>query len=201
MFPWVFQTGDVSLVGLNSATAPDNRLQNTWAGVVSSAQLDRLDDRLGRLGSAIVVVHHNCVSLHRNAHECPWSSFRLRNASELRAVCARHDVALLVSAHHHVPTVYHGPGTPELLLPAACSFPNAYVLLTIDERGAVARLVPLASAAELQESYHAARTGAPLGQGILSLVERQFARPRRSGSFEDCSLSDDTERRGAGYHR
>jgi len=173
-FPWVLEAGNVSLIGLNSATVPDGRLQDTWRGAVSSAQLDALDDVLADAEAAVVVVHHNCARLHENAETHPWSAFRLENAHALRAVCTRHDVGLLVSAHHHVPAVCDGTETPELLLPAVCSFPNAYVRLTVSEQGTVARLVPLATPEELEEAYAAVRSGSPLGRGILSLVERRF---------------------------
>lgn len=177
-YPVVWQCGDVTLVGLNSAAAEDGSLAGTWGGAVSTRELDRLDSVLGTARSPIVIVHHNCSSLVESADSRPWRRFRLRNADRLREVCDRNDVSLVVSAHHHVPAAVEGTGPTELIAPAVCSFPNAYLLLRVSSHGTVARMVPLAGPEGMAESYAAARSGSTLGRGILSLVLDEFPSSR-----------------------
>lgn len=173
-FPWVLDCGPVSLVGLDSATSPDGGLRGTWSGAVSASQLRRLDDVLAPLDTPIVLVHHNRSALHPDAGAEPWSNFRLRDHETFATICARHEVPLIVSAHHHVPALVDGR-PPELILPAVCSYPNAFALLEIGRSGTTVRLVPVATASERRVAHRVARTGPPLSQGIVSLVEARFS--------------------------
>lgn len=174
-FPWVREVGGLTLVGVNSAATQSGALGDTWGGRVSRAQLDRLDRLLPELSQPVVFVHHNCGALPEHPSDGPWERFSLDNAAALLERCAHHGVSLIVSGHHHVPAVRKFGRVTEVMAPALCSFPNACLLLTVTATGTTIRIVPVADAAGLRESHRAARTGKPLGAGIIDLVETRLA--------------------------
>jgi Icc protein len=174
-FPWVREIGEVSLVGVNSAATRSGGLADTWGGRVSRAQLDRLDSLLPELSRPVLFVHHNCGPLPEHPSDGPWERFSLDNAAALLECCEHHGVSLIVSGHHHVPAVRKFGSVTEVMAPALCSFPNACLLLTVTATGTTIRIVPVADAAGLRESYAAARTGKPLGVGIIGFVETRLA--------------------------
>lgn len=174
-FPWVREVGGVSLVGINSASTPSDALADTWGGRISRTQLDCLDGLLPELSHPILFVHHNCGPLPEHPETGPWARFSLDNAAALLERCQRYGVSLVVSGHHHVPAVREFGNVTEIMAPALCSFPNACLLVTVTRTGTTLRLVPVADGSGLRESYRAARTGKPLGSGILDLVETRLA--------------------------
>jgi Icc protein len=174
--PSVTDVGPVTLVGVDSATAPDGSLRGTWGGRVGPDTREWLDETLPALEPPVaVVVHHNLAALPENPGG-KWTNFPLRDATAVRDLLAEHDIRLAISAHHHVPAVArHGP-TNELIVPAVCSFPQAMLRLRIGPDGTTAWLVPLATPPELRAAYFAALSGKPLGVGILRMVEQRLDR-------------------------
>lgn len=173
-FPWVRRIGDTALIGINSVATSDGTLQETWGGVVGQPQLDWLDSQLPRLSQPIVFVHHNCGPLPEHPEAGNWNRFALENAAEFVTCCERHGVSMILSAHHHVPVIRRLGSVTEVISPALCSFPNAFLVLRIAAHGTAVQFVPVTDKAGLRESYAAARDGKPLGRGILSLVENRF---------------------------
>jgi len=183
-YPSATPVGDVTLVGLNSATLPDRSLRNSWRGAVSARQLERLDDLLARVPNPIVCVHHNLGPLPEHSPGTPWSWFAAANASDLVEILNDRDVLLAFSGHHHVPARVERGSTTEILAPATCSYPQAYLLLDVDERGTRVTIHPLATDDGLEEAIASARTDDPLGPTVLSIVDGRLADDaltRRSG--------------------
>ncbi|RQG99937.1 metallophosphoesterase family protein [Natrarchaeobius oligotrophus] len=174
-FPTVARFGGVDVVGLNTASTPDDRLSG-WGGDVSDEQLAALDDRLSSLENPIVCCHHNLYPLAEQPEAEPWEWFSLDRPAALEAVLSNHDVPLVVSAHHHLPAATVRDDLRELIVPPVCSFPQAYCVLEIDERGTTARLVPLATPEETVEAYWHAATGDPLGRGVLEMASSRLER-------------------------
>lgn len=172
--PFITDVGAMTLVGVDSATATEGALRETWSGRVGPETREWLAETLPTLEPPIaVVVHHNLGALPENPGG-KWGNFPLQDATAVRDLLAKHDIPLAISAHHHVPAVArHGP-TTELLAPAACSFPQAMLWLDIGPTGTTAWLVPLATPPELRAAHRAARTGKPLGVGVLRAVERRL---------------------------
>jgi 3',5'-cyclic AMP phosphodiesterase CpdA len=169
-YPFVRAVGDLTLVGLNTETLPDGSLADAWEGAVSAAQLDALDAALGDADTPVVFAHHNLARQPEHPDHPEWTRFALRDPGPLQAVLAAHDAPLLFSAHHHVPAATTVDGIREVVAPAVCSFPNAYLLVEVDRTGTTVYMVPLATREELATSYVSGRDGTYHGQGITRLV-------------------------------
>ena len=150
--PFVERIGGVDLVGLNSATAADDSLDNTHGGHISHAQLAWLADVLPPLDCPVVVLHHNLT--RRESQDMPATEdiYQLDNADEVATVLANCGVSLVLAGHTHWPAVGTLAGVREVVLPATCSFPQAHGLIHIGPEGADIELIPLADQSGLQEA-------------------------------------------------
>lgn len=171
--PFTLDIGPVTVVGVNTASAPDRSLCDTWGGRVGERDREWLAGVLPDVETPVVVVHHNVATLPDNPGG-KWANFPLRDADAVRDLLVAADVPLVVSAHHHVPAAVRHGSTTELLAPAVCSFPQAMLLVETGPGGTVVRHVPLADVAGIRESHRLARTGTPLGTGVLVMVERRL---------------------------
>ena len=172
-FPAVVEVGGVTLVGLNSAAAPDGSLASTHDGAVSPDQLEGLDAVLENAENPIVVAHHNLPGLGAGG-EAWLPHDPVRDADSLLAVLERHDVPLHVSGHIHVPMVARTAGVTGLVCPALCSFPQAYLLLDVDSDGTTVTYVPVATSEEADEAYECGRTHSSRSEAVCELVTRQL---------------------------
>lgn len=183
--PFAREVGGLTLLGVNSASAGSD-LQGTWGGRVGATQREWLRERAAAAETPVLLTHHNLGPLPEHPGGLPWSNFPAEDGEAVVDVCWATDVPLVVSAHHHVPAVrsrgeHDGEAaadTPEppteVLAPAVCSFPQASLHLTVGPRGTTVRLVPVADRAGVAEARRLARTGKPLGQGVLDLVETRL---------------------------
>lgn len=172
--PFAMEVGPLTVLGVDTATAPDGRLRETWGGALGGEGRDRLEVALARAERPVVVAHHNLAPLPENPGG-KWARFPMRDAGAVRDLLCEHDVPLAVTAHHHVPAARrHGP-TAEVLAPAVCSFPQASLVLEVGPGGTTVRLVPLADESGVREARRHALCGKPLGRGILTLVESRLA--------------------------
>lgn len=171
-YPFVERVGGIDLVGINSASTPDGSLADTHRGAVSDAQLDWLATTLSDLCNPVVVCHHNV--LHPQTHTGSFPSgdfYQLRNAGAVRETLTAGGVECVVSGHIHWPAVGEQAGLTEVIAPAVCSFPQAYLLLEVGPDGTAVRLVPLADRAGLEEAYVHAREGNEHGRGIAAWAD------------------------------
>lgn len=171
--PFTVDVGPLTVVGIDTATAGDGGLQSTWGGRVGQRDREWLAEVLPGIETPVVVVHHNAAALPENPGG-PWANFSLQDAAAVRDLLVAADVPLVVSAHHHVPAVLGHGATTELIAPAACSFPQAMLLVETGPEGTVVRHAPLADEAGVAEAHRLARGGRPLGRGILRMVERRL---------------------------
>ncbi|WP_458204979.1 metallophosphoesterase family protein [Haladaptatus sp. NG-SE-30] len=160
--PFHERVGGVDILGLNSASTPDDSLADCHDGEISSDQLAWLDETLPRTDSPLVLMHHNLPGLSDESDARSWrSSFPTRNADELARVLSRHDVPLHISGHLHVPAVTETMGVREIVAPSLCSFPQAYLLLEVGPAGTTVRFVPTAGPDGTREAYtHAKKDSA-----------------------------------------
>jgi Icc protein len=186
--PFCERIDGVDLVGLNSASMPDGSLSETHAGAISSDQLAWLDSTLDGAENPVVALHHTVSGAPSYTDELDDSKhYRIRNSTALVDVLDAHGVELVLSGHIHWPVVSQLGSAYELTAPAACSFPQASLLVSIEPQGTTVSMVPLADRAGYAEAYrHAGRAE---GRG-RTMTERV-----KDGYFESFPLVDESERR------
>lgn len=172
--PTVVDAGPVSVLALNTASAPDRSLRSTWGGRVSEHDRAWLADTLETVAQPLVLCHHNVGAL-LDAPGGKFEHFQLQDAPAATRVLTDHDVPLVLTGHHHVPAVTAHGMTTEVLAPAICSYPQAMLVVDIEHDGTTVRLVPLATQSEIAAARAAAVTGKPLAQGIATLVDRRMS--------------------------
>jgi hypothetical protein len=174
--PFVERVGDLSVVGLDSASNADGSLGDTHEGEVGPDQRAWLDAVLPDLSNPVVALHHSVSHPSTHAEGFPDSDlYQAGDAVELERVLARHDVPLVVSGHLHWPGVAPlASAGYELVAPAVCSFPQAYTLLHVGPGGTTVELVPLADRAGLEEAYVHAREGAAHGRGVAARADSRL---------------------------
>lgn len=174
-FPTSKTLGNITLIGLNTAYAADESLNDHWGGRVGDAQIERLESLLETLTNPIVCLHHNLGPLPEHLSEQPWTWFPAEDGNHLIKVLENQSVPLAISGHHHVPTTVQRGDVTELMCPPVCSFPQSYLLLTIGPNGTTASLIPLAGQDGLKEAHWAAKQGDVVGQGVLEIVINRLA--------------------------
>jgi len=171
-FPFVNRVGGVDLVGIDTATMPDDSLADAHGGAVSAAQLDWLEAILPGLANPVVVCHHNVSHAATRAVGLPAShEYRLANADELARVLSAGGVDLVLSGHAHWPATAVVAGLREVIAPATCSLPQAFLQVEIDPAGTTVDLRPLADRAGFEEAYAYARNGDARGQRLADCAD------------------------------
>lgn len=158
--PFRTRFGDLEVFGLNSHAATPEAPAETWNGRVDAEQLMWLDDALADADTdaSVVVIHHNLPATgdlyDRYRAELPVGGDvpGFSNPEPLVDLLVTHDVALVVTGHLHFPAIQRADGVTELTVPAVSSFPHALLVLEVDERGTVVRLVPLTDGDGMVES-------------------------------------------------
>ncbi|WP_129114738.1 metallophosphoesterase family protein [Halegenticoccus tardaugens] len=187
--PYRTTLGGVDLVGLNSAAADDGSLAATHAGRISDSQLSWLDRRVDPETPTVAVFHHPLSHLSDLVPEFrPESHFQLENAAEVGELLAAKDVDLVVSGHVHWPTVARAHGVTQVTTAAACSLPQAYLLVRVEPTGTTVSMVPLSDAAGFEEAYEYARADTGRDGALVACVD--------GGYFDDCPLVDEREPAG-----
>jgi Icc protein len=180
--PFVERVGGVDIIGLNTASMPDGSLDETHCGAISRPQLDWLERTLPDTETPIVVMHHTAAAGSDHAHRGMQSDeYRMANADELATVLEKHDVPLCLTGHIHWPSVAPFAGGYEVIAPATCSFPQAYLLVHVEPRGTTIELVALADQPGLIEAYDAA-SAHPRGTCLIESTNE--------GYFEGFPLVD-----------
>jgi predicted phosphodiesterase len=174
--PFHHRVGGVDLVGLNTAHASDGSLDDSHEGTVCTDQRDWLDNTLPDLASPLVVGHHNLPGLLDDTGGRAWrSSFPMREADAFADLLARHDVPLYLSGHLHIPAVAETMGVRELIAPAVCSFPQAYLVLEVDRTGTSVWHVPIGTAEDAAEALRHAHEYKERSRMVAGIVRRQTA--------------------------
>lgn len=173
--PFCEQVSGVDLIGLNSASMPDGSLAETHAGAISTDQLAWLDSILPETDNPVVTLHHTVSGASSFTEELgDEEHYRVRNPTAFVDVLAAHDVALVLSGHVHWPVVSRLKSTYELTAPAACSFPQASLLVSVEPRGTTVSMMPLADQAGYLEAYRHASRAEGRGQIMTERVEDGF---------------------------
>lgn len=161
--PFHERVGSVDLLGLNTVVAPDGRLSASADGAVPPADREWLAGTLAAAPAPVVLVHQNlpgvigqfrryCTAV--DSTRGPHSA--IRDPEPLLSTLEAGGARLVLSGHIHVPAVARAHGVREVAAPPLCLFPNAYLLLDVDERGTTVRFVPVLDRAESRSAYVAA---------------------------------------------
>jgi Icc protein len=173
--PFCERIGGVDLIGLNSASMPDGSLSETHAGAISTDQLAWLDSILTEADNPVVTLHHTVSGASNFTEELgDEEHYRIRNPTALVDILAAHEVELVLSGHVHWPVVSRLKSTYELTAPAACSFPQASLLVSVEPRGTMVSMVPLTDRAGYMEAYRHASRAEGRGQIMTERVEDGF---------------------------
>lgn len=171
-YPFVEHVGGIALVGVDTATAGDG------SPSVTATQLDWLESVLPGLESPVVVCHHTLTV----ADGAPTTS-RIANAPELARVLDAGGVELVLSGARHWPGTGTCCGVREVVAPAVCSLPQAFLHVRIDGGGTTVDLVPLADRTGFEEAYADASDGGAYGQWVAGCVD--------AGALSQFPLVDD----------
>jgi 3',5'-cyclic AMP phosphodiesterase CpdA len=157
--PFHERVGGVDLIGLNTASTPDGSLADTHHGGIDDAQQRWLERTLSAADAPVVLTHH---PLGRGTDHA-WvgmagDDYRLEGADGLADLLAEGGVGLSVSGHVHWPTAAPLPAGYEIVAPALCSFPCAYLLIGVTPRGTTVEMVPAADREAVREARDRART-------------------------------------------
>lgn len=175
--PFHVEVGGLDVIGLNSSGSAD-RLTADHGGDLEPATLDWLDDTLAEAEVPLVFFHHNLPPMmaqyERYAEaiepEMPLVDGMDPDTGErLLEILSGHDADLVLTGHLHMPNAARGHGVRELQMPTTCSFPQAYVLLDVDETGTTVRMVPVADNDGIREGY-LSRTASSLTAESLTAI-------------------------------
>ncbi|THE63201.1 metallophosphoesterase [Salinadaptatus halalkaliphilus] len=172
-YPLRYEIGDLELFVVNTAGGPNGPYTDTHRGTISERQLAWLEEQLPTATTPIVVGHHNPFPIAGPPLRAvePWQTFTMQNQDRVRAVLEANDVSLVLSGHHHLPSLASHGGVRQLIAPAIASYPQAYCLLEIDPTGTNVWLVSNATENARQEAYELAATGPPFVRTLLGLTE------------------------------
>jgi len=166
--------GVVDVLTLNTATHPHGRLRTSHDGAVGARQRRWLDDALADAETPIVLGHHPIMALPEH-DTFSRSHFTLRDADATLDVLARHDVPLVFSGHHHLPATNRERGVREVIAPALCSYPRAYLLVEVGPEGTEIHFVPVETpTAAVDVRLHGAG-GNQVGRKVTEWAERRLA--------------------------
>lgn len=171
--PVRLSVGGLDLFVIESAAGPDGPYTDTHRGRVSSDQIEWLDRELEDATAPVVTCHHNPLSLVGQPLQGieTWRVFTMREREPLVSVLDRHDVPLVVSGHHHLPSLVRRHRLTQLIAPAVASYPQAYCLLEIDDTGTDIWLVSHATSDERDEAYQLMADGPAFYRTLLGITE------------------------------
>lgn len=172
-FPARLRLDGVDVIGLDSTIAPGK--EDTADGVVPDDQLAWLERTLPETTEPVVVMHHNLPGLGEHIGEHGWEPHPpVRDSDALLEVLADHDVPLHLSGHVHLLSLTLDRGVRGLIAPPLSSFPQACLLLEIDETGTTARCHSTAGKAAVEEAYDKSQTDSARSKVISRLNARQL---------------------------
>ena len=134
-----------------------------------------LTQRLLALRHLSLSPHHPVGSVANRVDALsPSSHYRLRSTDAVADVLAAHDIPLVVSGHIHWPAVVDTGDAHQIIAPAACSFPQAALLVHVEPRGTTISLLLLVGQEDLREAYQRARQSERPAYGVRQRGHRRL---------------------------
>ncbi|WP_224270018.1 metallophosphoesterase family protein [Haloprofundus salinisoli] len=201
--PYRARLGGLDVVCLNSASDADGTLREGHAGRISDAQLDWMADAVDPETPTVAVFHHPTTHVGRLFERFPDTDhYQLQNADAVVEALDSANVELAISGHIHWPTAArvsgvsgesdsrprNGPadsfdGVTQVTTPAACSFPQAYLLVRVTPEGTTVSLVPLGDDEARTEAYRYAAADSARDSAVAESTD--------DGYFDSFPLLDE----------
>ncbi|KTG10603.1 hypothetical protein AUR64_08010 [Haloprofundus marisrubri] len=188
--PYRARLGGLDFLCLNSAADADGSLRNGHAGRISEAQLDWVESAVDPERPTVAVFHHPTTHVGHLFERFPETDhFQLQNAESVAETLDAAGVEAAISGHIHWPTAAHvgdsvegaavsentSGGLTQVTTPAACSFPQGYLLVRVTPDGTTVSMVPVGDDEARKEAYrYAAADGARDGAVADSTDEGYF---------------------------
>ncbi|WP_137285733.1 metallophosphoesterase family protein [Halorussus salinisoli] len=179
--PFHAEIGGIDVLGINSS-GTEERLTDTHDGVVPSDQLEWLETAVARADAPIVLVHHNLPAMadqlrdYRDAYESEMAIPPvMRETDAFEETLERSGTPLLLTGHLHFPSVAKAGDTWEVMTPTTCSFPQAYLLVTVGPLGTEIRSVPVADREGLSDGHHERWSHSTTTRGLTALGSIRLA--------------------------
>lgn len=173
--PFVLRTGDVDVVGLDSASAA--AVADSHDGVVDADQVAWLEAALEESDDAVVLVHHNLPSaIEQYETYCagvepsPRTPPVLREPAPLVEALSSAGASLVLSGHLHVPGFAITETVREVLVPSTSTFPQSYLLVEIDRSGTTVDYVPVVSLEEATTAYTRRTRLRPMAKALSEMA-------------------------------
>ena len=174
-YPAHLRLNSLDVIGLNSAGASDE--EPIANGAVSADQLDWLEEMLPDMTDPIVIMHHNLPGLCNHIGDHGWEPHPpAENADALLEVLSRHNVPLHLSGHVHLLSLTLNKGVRGLIAPPLSSFPQAYLLLEINETGTTVRCRTAMDREAVEEAYDESQSHSVRSRVISRLNAEQLRR-------------------------
>lgn len=157
--PFIWEEGEITVVGIDTSTMPDESLNSTHDGQVSNEQLEWLEEVGPDLDDPILVQHHPTPGIidryddHEALVDGDFDPSTTREVDSLRETMDAIEVPLALSGHWSRPDCAATDIGYELSVPATGSFPQSYLLLDVYPEGTTVWYVPLADNESVVEAY------------------------------------------------
>ncbi|WP_394742152.1 metallophosphoesterase family protein [Natronococcus roseus] len=171
--PARYDLDGLNLFVLNSAAGRNGPYTETHRGRISDDQLEWLDEGLRDASTPVVVCHHNPIPLVSEplCETDTWKWFTMSERDRFQSILETHGVGLVVSGHHHLPSLVKRGGVRQLIAPAVASYPQAYCLLEIDATGTNVWLISHADETGRDEAYRLMTEGPAFRRTLLGITE------------------------------
>ncbi|MFB6218709.1 MAG: metallophosphoesterase, partial [Halobacteriaceae archaeon] len=180
-FPFSTTVGGVDVVGINTAGTA-TFLHDTHDGALDPDREAAVQEALDAADSPVVLTHHNLpatfdqLRAHRGSVEPEMGIPPVtRHGDCFVETLAAYEPALLLTGHLHIPATAHQGGVREIVVPTTCSFPQAYLTLTIDPGGTVVRFHPVASRDGLRYAFSVRSRDSATSRGLTAVASDRLA--------------------------
>lgn len=181
-YPFGVTVGDVDLVGFNTAGSAD-RLSESHDGQFDPERADAIREALAAADDPVVLAHHNLPAMydqlraHRDAVESEMGIPPITRRGDAYAqTLSEGGTSLLLTGHLHMPATATQAGVREVMVPTTCSFPQAYLTLTVDPDGTMVRFHPVAGRDGLRHAYSERSTDSATSRGLTAMAADRLAR-------------------------
>ncbi len=180
-FPFLTTVAGVDVVGLNTAGTREF-LFDTHDGALDPANDDALRAVADRATDPVVLSHHNLPAMfdqlraHRDAVEPEMGIPPVtRDGEGFVDQLTNIDPAMLLTGHLHMPATATQGGVRELMVPTSCSFPQAYLLLTVGPGGTNVRFQPVATRTGLRDAFAIRANESVTSRGLTAIASDRLA--------------------------
>jgi len=180
-YPFRTTVGGVDLVGLNTSGTADF-LFDSHDGAIDPERLEAVRETLAAADDPVVLSHFNLPAMaeqlraHRDAVEPEMAIPPVtRDGERFVETLAEGGTSLLLTGHLHLPATAVEGGVREVMVPTTCSFPQAFVTLTVGPEGTTVRFHPVADQAGLRYAFAERSGDSVTARGLTAIASDRLA--------------------------